>query len=217
MTRRPAPRRGATTVEFALVCTVFFLFLFGVFEYCRYLVVLQTATNTARDAARFASVNVNNLGVGPAASLDFRGTPGTDPTPGGYPGSRPVFDVPAIRTYVVGPFDDPTLGGSPGLQLPRGRMGGVQNMLKPISGGAQLVQVYPCDPTTLYADPPTFQPRVQPQTVNGVTEPAVWNRAQFTERIAVRIIGTYTPILPTFLKMNTITRVNVIAVMGSEG
>lgn len=219
--RRTARRRGATTVEFALVCSVFFLFLFGVFEYCRYLVLLQGCANAARDAARFASVNVNNLSTGPTPSLDFSGAPFADPgypdqAAAGYPGSRPVFTVPAVRAYLIGPYDNGKTGGERML-LPQGRLGGIQKMLSPVAAGAQIVQVYPCDPTSLYADPPTFAPRVQPQTVNSVVQPAVWNRAQFTERVAVRITGTYTPILPTFLKMDAIRRVDIISVMGSEG
>lgn len=196
--RHSRRRRGATTVEFALVCSVFFLFLFGVFEYCRYLLLLQTCTNAARDAARYASVNVNNL------DPYFTGSQFTDPGypiqgDGGYGSSRPVFTVPAIKDYALA------------------KMGGVQNMINPVTPGAEIIQVYPCDPTTLYTDPPGFAPRVQPQTIGGVVQPAVWNRAQFTERIAVRVTGTYTPVLPTFLKMDTISRVNIVAVMGSEG
>ena len=225
--RHPTRRRGSTAVEFALVSTVFFLFLFGIFEYCRYLVLLQGCANAARDAARFASVNVNYLtqtSPAPAPSQDFRGTSFTDPGypdtgTAGYSGSQPVFTVPAVKAYLLGPFDsdpgnvDPTRR----LILPQGRLGGIQKMLKPVVGGAELVQVYPCDPASLYADPPSFAPRPQPQTVNGVVQPAVWNRAAFTERIAVRITGTYTPVLPTFLKMNAIKRLDIVAVMGSEG
>ena len=223
--RRGSLRAGATTVEFALVCSVFFLFLFGVFEYCRYLVLLQGVSNAARDAARFATVNVNNLSAdGANPSIDFRGTVITDygypdQSVAGYPGTKPVFLVPAVKAYLLGPYDsdpnnyDPTRR----LQLPQGRLAGIQKMLKPVATGAELVQVYPCDPLTLYADPPTFAPRTQPQTVNGVVQPAVWNRAQFSERIAVRITGTYTPVLPSFLKMDAIRRLDIVAVMGSEG
>ncbi|MBN9523244.1 pilus assembly protein [bacterium] len=42
-----------------MVIAVFLLFLFGIFEYCRYLMVLHVANNAARDGARYASVNVN--------------------------------------------------------------------------------------------------------------------------------------------------------------
>jgi len=56
LTRR---RRGAAIVESALVLVVFLLVLFGIFEYCRFLMVLHVTNNAARDGARFAAVNVN--------------------------------------------------------------------------------------------------------------------------------------------------------------
>ncbi len=58
-TRSSSRRKGSTLVESALVIAVFLLILFGIFEYCRFLMVLHVANNAARDAARFASVNVN--------------------------------------------------------------------------------------------------------------------------------------------------------------
>lgn len=58
--RSPKHRRGgAAIVEVALCLTIFFMFLFGIFEYARYLMVLHIATNAARDGARYASVNVS--------------------------------------------------------------------------------------------------------------------------------------------------------------
>ena len=50
-------RRGVATVEMALVSILLFLFLFGIFEYCRLLFVLHLAENAAHDAARFAAVH----------------------------------------------------------------------------------------------------------------------------------------------------------------
>jgi len=57
--RRTNRRRGATAVEAAFVLSAFLMLLFGMFEYCRFLLVLQVTTNAARDGARYASVNVN--------------------------------------------------------------------------------------------------------------------------------------------------------------
>lgn len=54
-TRRPA----ATLVESAFVISIFLLFVFGIFEYSRYLVFLHVCTNAIRDAGRYASVNVD--------------------------------------------------------------------------------------------------------------------------------------------------------------
>lgn len=57
--RQASRRRGMTTVETALVLTVFSLLLFGVFEYCRFLFVLHVTNNAARDGARYAVVNMD--------------------------------------------------------------------------------------------------------------------------------------------------------------
>lgn len=56
----PQPRRGGTTMpETALVLTAFLMFLFGVFEYSRFLMLLHVGTNAARAGARYASVNTD--------------------------------------------------------------------------------------------------------------------------------------------------------------
>jgi Flp pilus assembly protein TadG len=57
--RRREQRRGATTVEFAVVAVLVFVFLFGIFEYARFLFVHHLTTNAARDAARFAVVRTS--------------------------------------------------------------------------------------------------------------------------------------------------------------
>jgi Flp pilus assembly protein TadG len=57
---RSSKRRGAAAVESALVLGIFFVLLFGVFEYCRFLMVLHVTNNAARDASRYATVNVAN-------------------------------------------------------------------------------------------------------------------------------------------------------------
>ncbi len=51
---RSRPRRAASLVEFALVGSVALLFLFGIFEYARYIFFLQVSNNAAREGARFA-------------------------------------------------------------------------------------------------------------------------------------------------------------------
>jgi len=65
-------RGGATIVEAALVISILFLFMFGIFEYGRFLLVSQLMANAARDGARYASVNTdkaaNFLTVDDAAS-----------------------------------------------------------------------------------------------------------------------------------------------------
>lgn len=60
LARRPDRRRkGMTIVEATLVLAVFLMLLFGIFEYCRFLMVLHISNNAARDGARYAVVNSN--------------------------------------------------------------------------------------------------------------------------------------------------------------
>jgi Flp pilus assembly protein TadG len=55
-TRKPAPRRGAAAVEFAVVAVVFLMFFFGILEVSRILFVRCMMDNAAREGARFAVV-----------------------------------------------------------------------------------------------------------------------------------------------------------------
>jgi Flp pilus assembly protein TadG len=53
--RHPLPRRrAATLVETAFVISIALLFLFGIFEYCRFIFLLQVCENAAREGARYA-------------------------------------------------------------------------------------------------------------------------------------------------------------------
>ncbi len=47
-------RRGAAAVEFAVVAPVFFLFVFGMIEFGRMVMVQQILTNASREGARLA-------------------------------------------------------------------------------------------------------------------------------------------------------------------
>jgi Flp pilus assembly protein TadG len=59
--RQRNPRRYALTiVEMALVLSIALLFLFGILEYGRYLMVLHTANNAAREGARYAVVHTGD-------------------------------------------------------------------------------------------------------------------------------------------------------------
>jgi Flp pilus assembly protein TadG len=49
---RASDRRGSAVVEFAVVAPVFFLFIFGMIEYGRMVMVQQILTNAAREGAR---------------------------------------------------------------------------------------------------------------------------------------------------------------------
>src|SRR5580765_730888 len=80
-TKRANRRGGATTVEASVVISVFLLFLFGLFEYCRFIFFLHVSTNAARDGARYAAVNVekpvnfdyNNATVGTVTYQSIKG------------------------------------------------------------------------------------------------------------------------------------------------
>ena len=59
--RRQAGRRpGVTVVEMALVLSMTMLLLFGILEYGRYLMVLQTVNNAAREGVRYAVVHTGD-------------------------------------------------------------------------------------------------------------------------------------------------------------
>jgi len=53
----PNRRAGATLVETAIVIGVCLLFMFGIFEYGRYVMIRQIMENAAREGARQAVVN----------------------------------------------------------------------------------------------------------------------------------------------------------------
>ena len=57
--QRKNRRSAASIVEFAFVAPIFFLLMFGVFEYCRFLFTLQLVNNAAREGARYAVVNIS--------------------------------------------------------------------------------------------------------------------------------------------------------------
>ena len=90
-------RRGATLVESALVLGVFLALLFGLFEYCRFLMVLHVADNAARDGARYATVN-----VGKPTSFDT--TDYTDP------GGTTYVSIQSYTTARMGGVDRQIVG-----------------------------------------------------------------------------------------------------------
>ncbi len=58
--RQRDERRGVTVVEMAFVLSIALLFLFGILEYGRYLMVLHTTNNAAREGARYAVVHTGD-------------------------------------------------------------------------------------------------------------------------------------------------------------
>ncbi len=54
-------RAGTTLVEFAFVAILFFLFLFGVVEYGRFVMMVQLMNDAAREGARSAVVGQSTM------------------------------------------------------------------------------------------------------------------------------------------------------------
>ena len=173
--RKPGRRRGMTIVESCLVLSIFLMLLFGIFEYCRFIMVMHITNNAARDGARYAAVNVNT----------------TDP----------VTTQAAIVQYT------------------KDRMAGVTQNITSLQ-----VAVYPVDSIGLALTPPVLRYKpvdplvpIYPDPFNPGSLALSWNQAAFTERIAVTIQGTYTPMLPTLFFMSSTVPIYVTALTESEG
>lgn len=185
-----ARRGGMTLVETAMILSIFLMFLFGVYEYCRYLFLLQVTTNAAREGCRLAVCNLSNTAwTGTVISTDTT-----------YPSSRPVFAVANATQEVTG------------------KLAGVDRMIRMRGTNIPIIQVYPVDSSALHADPPVFRPKTQPDsTASPPITTAAWNQCRFPEKLAVRVTGLYDPILPNFLFMGGIGQIEIVVVMGSEG
>lgn len=186
--RPPVRRRGgATTVEVAVVMSVFLLFLFGVFEYCRFLLMLHAVTNASRDAARYAVVNVMR-----PSTFDVRAFEDSN--------GRVHPSIVQYAQERLSGVDRMIVAASPTNYYGAGGS----------SAGTSLsrIEVFPCDQDRLNLDIPEVAPK---PSYSG------WNDAVFGERIAVRIRGDYKPVLPSFLLMGNTIPVNVAVTMGSEG
>ena len=186
--RRANRRRGMTVVESTLVLAVFLMLLFGIFEYCRFLMVLHVTHNAARDGARYAVVNLdkpNNFNT-----VDY----GTKPSITAYTTLRMGGQQRQINNV------HPTYSPS-GFQI-----------AVYVCDTAGLNQTPPVvRPKTSNGGPPYPDPFV------GGANSVSWRSATFTERVAVTIRGTYQPFTPVLLIMPTAIPVYVTAVMGSEG
>lgn len=166
--RRPA----ATLVEGAFVISIFLLFVFGIFEYARYLMFLHVATNAVRDTARYASVNVDK------------------------PSNFTTVDyVSGTKTYVSLTSYATT------------RLAGTTKMLDT----GWKIEAFACDQTYLNLTPPQVVPK------GGAVGAVPWNNSSFTERICIRLNGTYRMALPSFLYAKPTIKVNIAAVSCTEG
>jgi len=62
--RSTLKRRAAVTVEAALVLPIVIMFLFGILEYGRYLMMQQVLTNAAREGAHYALAHTQPVTIG---------------------------------------------------------------------------------------------------------------------------------------------------------
>ncbi len=152
MTVRPTARRrrGATTVETAVVLSLMFLLVLGVFEYGRFVMVFNMAEFAAREGARMASVQ--------------------------FTANRTPSDIAAVTQQIK--------------DYTTSMMGTAGNHLTGVT-----VDVVRLDPTT-------------------GADSGTWNTARYGEPVAVRINGTYRPMLSNILPTNV--PVSLLATSGSE-
>ncbi|MBP3959068.1 pilus assembly protein [Gemmata sp. G18] len=180
-------RRGMTVVESALVLSVFMLLLFGMFEYCRFLMVLHISNNAARDGARYAVVNLDKPST--FDDTDYTDASGTiylsiqNYTTARMGGMQKNIEGFQVAAYAV---DQSGLALSPPVVRPKAK-----------STAPAGTYPNPFNASDPYAVP--------------------WNTAVFTEKIAVTIDGNYRPLLPTLMLMPTLISVKTTAIMGSEG
>jgi len=177
-------RKGAAIVEMALVITVLAMLLFGIFEYARFLFVMHITHNAARDAARYAAVNLDKPDN--FDTTNFTNASGTT--------------FLSIQNYA------------------RERMSGTHGQLVNFQ-----VAVYPVDNVGLYLDPPVIRPKSRtsgtypdpfnPRDPNRVP----WNRADYTEKIAVTIRGQFRSILPSLLLMPANIQIQITGMSTAEG
>ncbi len=210
---RASRRRGATTIETAIVLPVAILLILGILEYARYIMILVVANNAARAGARVAMVNCNSASTlvlgnmtdpGNINPLTIRGL-----VNGQMAGLQHSIDDPTQNTYRVYCFvanTDPTKGvvGVPA--------DGYIN--DPPVGGFAYPPVGP-------------SPMCPPSNGLDLTLAANandWQTAPFGQAICVVVWGKYQPIFlgvfdingsPTQLMVPQ--RVKAVSMMNSEG
>ena len=161
ITRSKLRRTAAHAVEFAFVCPVVLLLIFGILEYCRYLMTLHVTDNAVREGSRYALARTDTF----QTSLTTAG----------------------VQAYVT------TYMNSAGLQL-----------------NAPTVSVYKCNQAG------------QPLDINGTVVAnaslaTTFDQTTFGDYICVQIVGTYQPVLPSFLSLAPNITVTSTAIMCSEG
>jgi Flp pilus assembly protein TadG len=201
LVRHPGTRRrqAAHVVEFAVVCPVFFLFLFGILEYSRYVMTLQVMTNAAREGARYAVVTTNDANTNPTQDVQNwvsnymagQAVQLSAPAGGAFNPLANIMVYTADATNSAPVYLNNNSGGT-------------------LLANASLpVNVSGTDVTWANV---TYDG-------NGNPEPwlvAPYTNAGFNQCISVVICGTYTPILPTFLLMGNTIPISAQAIMYSE-
>jgi Flp pilus assembly protein TadG len=149
--RHGAARRGSTLVETAITLPMMLLFLWGIFEYSRYVMMLQVVNNAAREGCRYAVMHTNPVVIGGV-------------------------------TYGNADSDVTNL---------------VTNCLGGVALTSQSMSVYGSDSLG---------------NNNGVT----WQNTQSGQWITVKITGSFSSLLPTFLHMPASFNITAESVMRSE-
>jgi Flp pilus assembly protein TadG len=192
-------RTAAHLVEFAIVCPIFFLFLFGILEYSRYLMTQQVMVNAAREGARYAVVTTNDPNANPTQDVQnwvYNYMAGQN-VQLQSPAGGAFNQLANIMVYTADPANVGPVylnGNTSGTLLTNANL--------PINSSGTDVQ---------WANV-TYD-------ANGNPEPwlvAPYTNAGFNQTIAVVICGTYSPILPTFLLMGNSIQISARAVMYSE-
>jgi Flp pilus assembly protein TadG len=81
--RGPRNERGAAAVEFALIASILFMFIFGIIEFGRIFSELEVMNSAAREGARVAAVRgtaseVSSAVQAAAAPYEVDGSPAAD-------------------------------------------------------------------------------------------------------------------------------------------
>ena len=97
--RARARSTGQAMVEFAIVAPIFFLMLFAIIDFGRYVYYVQVLNNAAREGARYAIVHGSNS------------FPSSGPPPAGMTSSDPsgANVVAVVRNYATGVIGDSTV------------------------------------------------------------------------------------------------------------
>jgi len=213
------PRRSAATaVETAFVLMLMLLFIFGIIEYCRYLLAVQLATNAARTGLRLALtaawITDNDPQVSGAKTyVDFNNSTDTN---------KNCTSIQTAALNTMGGMDK-ALFTKPSTSNPGPAQPGVDTNLfisdkygGPDSAGnsAPTATPYPPYPQTVGTPSNALGPGY------GSWESAVSSTGSATSGTAIdypiyltfTLSGSYKPILPNLLGMNATIPVNILVV-----